>query len=89
MRVPEIMQSPHRFLRLQLSITRLNSKLMKSKYCCPPLLLGPPAWYFADSAKNVLSVCLDKARVALDVRRAAVRDAFAKAQKSLFAMAEY
>jgi len=80
MRVPEIMQSPHRFLRWQLSITRLNSKLMKSKYCCPPPLLGLPAWYFADSAKNVLSVWLDKARVALDVRRAAVREAFAKAQ---------
>ena len=34
MRVPEIVQSPHRFLRWQLAVTRLNSKLMKSKYCC-------------------------------------------------------
>jgi len=80
MRIPEIVKSPHRYLRWQLAVTSLNSKLKKSKYCCPPPLLGLAAWYFEDSAKTVLSGWLEKARVALDVRRAAVREALTKAQ---------
>ena len=80
MRAPEIVECPHRFVRWQLAVSRLNSKLAKSKYSCPPPLLNSEAWYFGDSAKHALSKWLDQARVALDVRWAAVREAFAKAQ---------
>jgi hypothetical protein len=80
MRAPEIVECPHRFVRWQLAVSRLNSKLAKSKYNCPPPLLNSEAWYFEDRAKHVLSVWLDQVRAALDVRWAAVREAFAKAQ---------
>ena len=79
-RAPEIVECPHRFVRWQLAVSRLNSKLAKSKYNCPPPLLNSEAWYFEDRAKPALSVWLDQARAALDVRWAAVREAFAKAQ---------
>ena len=80
MRAPEIVECPHRFVRWQLAVSRLNSKLAKSKYSYPPPLLNSEAWYFGDSAQHTLSKWLDQARVALDVRWAAVREAFAKAQ---------
>ena len=79
-RDPEVVECPHRLLRWQVAVFRLNTKLMKSKHICPPPLHRSAAWYFGDGAKNTLSTWLDQAKVALDVRWAAVREAFSRAQ---------
>ena len=61
---------------------RLTAKLAKSRFFIPQPLRGPPKWYFADQAHASLSRWMDQAKMALDVRWAAVREDFTKARFS-------
>ena len=79
-RNPNLLCNPHRNLIWAAKVGRLHYYITRSKHYCPPLLHGDPQWYFGEAAVLTLTAWLDKAKTALDVRWAAVREDIAKAK---------
>ena len=61
-------------------IPSLNSRIRRSKHTCPPLLLQSPVYYFQRTAKPQLEQWMIKAKEAVAVRWAIIREDQAKAK---------
>ena len=76
----DVLECPHREVLWTCIISRLNSRIAKSHHFCPLPLRDSPGFYFAGKAQATLARWMDQAKMALDVRWAAVREDFAKAR---------
>ena len=76
----ELMRCPHRLTRWSIATQKLHIRVRRSGYPVPVSLEGLPQYYFLPAAKRQLQAWLDSARVAIGVRRAAVRESYAKAR---------
>jgi len=73
---------PVRMSQWSLLIPSLNSRLCKSKHVCPPPLVRSPVYYFQLTARSQLEQWMIKAKEAVAVRWAAIREDHAKAHFS-------
>jgi hypothetical protein len=68
----EVLWCSHRATQWNLIMSKIPSKIRRSGYLCPAQLSGPARSYFAPAAHGVLREWYEQARMASEVRHAAI-----------------
>ena len=71
---------PHREILWTTVVSQLPQKIRRSGYPCPPNLDGTAGFYLSQAARNTLQDWVERARIASEVRHAAIRDAYDQAR---------